>query len=347
MWLGQVKTKMGNAICHRRAVSPLLAKKLAVHQLICSVVFGTLLLAACTVTQTPPSLSVSSVPSSSDIVVQRLAAAPKAKSTIGGSSAVHENNGIIVNSATNDGNVPQQKPGTNLSVDSQYDVAASVIDTIIWQIQTGPAPPSPVDPVVPEGQDPSLSEDALGAAFALLSSQVQRCNDILKRLSLNPVEEDNFIDEDLTMEDHLKEIILSFKEISKKNFIFNSDQFSNKKKITKSIEIVYGLRNFIGNANKFAKKNIFINLKSDSEITEITLEDDGSGFPRDIISKIGEPYLKSNYSKDKSKEGLGLGLFIGKTLLEKNFASVNCRNSKTRSGAEINIRWKNKELFNI
>jgi len=40
-------------------------------------------------------------------------------------------------------------------------------------------------------------------------------------------------------------------------------------------------------------------------------------------------------------------LFIGKTLLEKNFASVNCRNSKTRNGAEVVIRWKNKELFNI
>ena len=120
-----------------------------------------------------------------------------------------------------------------------------------------------------------------------------------------------------------------------------------QKKISKSIEIVYGLRNFIGNANKFAKNSIFINLKSDSEITELTVEDDGNGYPRDIISKIGEPYLKSNYSKDKSKEGLGLGLFIGKTLLEKNFASVNCRNSKIRSGAEVIIRWKNKELFNI
>ena len=181
----------------------------------------------------------------------------------------------------------------------------------------------------------------------LLNSQVNRCNEILKRLTLNPVEEDEFIDKDINIRDYLSEIISSFKEISKKNFVFNFDQDSNPKKISKSIEIVYGLRNFIGNANKFAKKNIFINLKSDSEITEITLEDDGSGYPRDIISKIGEPYLKSNYSKDKSKEGLGLGLFIGKTLLEKNFASVNCRNSKTRSGAEINIRWKNKELFNI
>ena len=181
----------------------------------------------------------------------------------------------------------------------------------------------------------------------LLNSQVERCNEILKRLTLNPVEEDEFIDKDISIHDYLYEIISSFKEISKKNFIFNFDQDSNPKKITKSIEIVYGLRNFIGNANKFANNSVFINLKSDSEVTEITIEDDGDGYPKDILSKIGEPYLRSSYSKNKSKEGLGLGLFIGKTLLEKNFASVNCRNSKTRNGAEVNIRWKNKELFNI
>jgi two-component system sensor histidine kinase RegB len=181
----------------------------------------------------------------------------------------------------------------------------------------------------------------------LLSSQIERCNEILKKLSLNPVEEDDFIDKDLTMKELLNEIISSFKEISKKNFTLNCDQYSNVKKITKSLEIVYGLRNFIGNANKFSSANIYINLKSDSEITEITIEDDGNGFSRDVLSKIGEPYLKSNDSIEKNKRGLGLGLFIGKTLLEKNFATVNCRNSETRSGAEVIIRWSNKSLFNI
>jgi len=181
----------------------------------------------------------------------------------------------------------------------------------------------------------------------LLLSQVERCNQILKRLSLNPVEEDNFIDKDLTMRDYLSEIISSFREISKKNFNFNFDQYSNDKKITKSIEIVYGLRNFIGNANKFSKENVYINLKSDSEITEIIIEDDGNGYPKDILSKIGEPYLRSNDPIEKSNTGLGLGLFIGKTLLEKNFASINCRNSKTRSGAEVIVRWNNRDLFNI
>jgi len=181
----------------------------------------------------------------------------------------------------------------------------------------------------------------------LLYSQVERCNEILKRLTLNPVEEDDFIDKDISMKEYLSEIISSFKEISKKNFIFNFDQYSNNKKITKSIEIVYGLRNFIGNANKFSNETIYINLKSDSEFTEIVIEDDGNGYPRDILSKIGEPYLRSNNTIEKSKVGLGLGLFIGKNLLEKNFALVRCRNSKTRSGAEVIIRWKNKDLLNI
>ena len=181
----------------------------------------------------------------------------------------------------------------------------------------------------------------------LLSSQVERCNEILKRLSLNPNEEDDFIDEDMTMRDYLKEIILSFKETSKKEFILNFDQDLTSKKITKSIEIVYGLRNFIGNANKYSKSKIFISLKSDYDFTVVTIEDDGEGYPSDILSKIGEPYLKSLKSSNKEKMGLGLGLFIGKTLLEKNFANVNCWNSQTRSGAEVTIRWKNKDLFNL
>ena len=181
----------------------------------------------------------------------------------------------------------------------------------------------------------------------LLASQVERCNEILKRLTLNPVEEDDFIDKDLAMRDYLSEIISSFKEISKKQFIYNYDQDSNVRKITKSIEIVYGLRNFIGNANKFSKNTVYINLKSDSEITEVIIEDDGNGYPRDVLSKIGEPYLSTNYPQEKSQTGLGLGLFIGKTLLEKNFASINCRNSKTRSGAEVIVRWNNRDLFNI
>jgi len=180
----------------------------------------------------------------------------------------------------------------------------------------------------------------------LLSSQVERCNQILKKLSLNPNEEDDFIDEDLTIKDFLIEIVSSFKETGSKEFVLNFNQDANPKKITKSMEIIYGLRNFIGNANKFSSNKIFITLKSNNDFTEITIEDDGKGYSSDILSKIGEPYLKGNKNSN-DKTGLGLGIFIGKTLLEKNFATINCRNSKTRGGAEVIIKWQNTDLFKI
>ena len=181
----------------------------------------------------------------------------------------------------------------------------------------------------------------------LLLSQIERCSDILKKLTLNPTIEDNFIDRDLSLAEYVTEIVKSFKEISKKEFILNFDQNLNSLNITKSIEIVYGLRNFIGNANKFAKSKIFINIKSDNDISEIIIVDDGEGYPKDVLRKIGEPYVKSYKSSIKSKSGLGLGIFIGKTLLEKNYANILCKNSETRSGAEVNIKWNNKDLLNF
>ena len=57
--------------------------------------------------------------------------------------------------------------------------------------------------------------------------------------------------------------------------------------------------------------------------------------------------MKAFNKKNQSKTGLGLGIFIGKTLLEKNFAQINCRNSKTRGGAEVIIKWNNEDLFKI
>ena len=68
---------------------------------------------------------------------------------------------------------------------------------------------------------------------------------------------------------------------------------------------------------------------------------------KDILAKIGEPYIKSLRTTDNKKSGLGLGIFIGKTLLEKNYAKILFRNSETRGGAEIKIKWENKNLIKI
>ncbi len=181
----------------------------------------------------------------------------------------------------------------------------------------------------------------------LLVSQVDRCNEILKRLTLNPNIEDDFIDKDLSLYGYVREIVNSFQEISDKSFNINIEQNSNSFDIRKSIEIVYGIRNFSGNANKFARHNMYISIISDSEISYITIEDDGPGFSKDVFNKIGEPYIKSLNPKNNKKSGLGLGIFIGKTLLEKNRAKLLFRNSETRGGAEIKIEWLNKNLVDI
>ena len=94
-------------------------------------------------------------------------------------------------------------------------------------------------------------------------------------------------------------------------------------------------------------QKIFVTLKSNNDYSEVIIEDDGRGYPSEILSKIGEPYLRSLTEKKKDKIGLGLGIFIGKNLLEKNFASLNCQNSKTRSGAEVNIKWRNTDLLKL
>ena len=138
----------------------------------------------------------------------------------------------------------------------------------------------------------------------LLVSQSNRSNEILKSLTLNPHIKDEFLKNKLSLNDYLSAIILSYEEISEKKFILinKDDNFSIK--FNRSLEINYGLRNFIGNANKFSNYSIEVTIKSDEKFSEILIQDDGPGFPEDIIDKLGEPYIRASSNKDESKTGL-------------------------------------------
>jgi len=181
----------------------------------------------------------------------------------------------------------------------------------------------------------------------LLVSQSNRSNEILKSLTLNPHIKDEFLKNKLSLNDYLSAIILSYEEISEKKFILinKDDNFSIK--FNRSLEINYGLRNFVGNANKFSNYSIEVTIKSDEKFSEILIQDDGPGFPEDIIDKLGEPYIRTSSNKDESKTGLGLGTFIGKTLLEKNNAKVEFKNVKKNKGALVKIIWLNENLKKI
>jgi len=208
-------------------------------------------------------------------------------------------------------------------------------------------PLSTISLVAKELKEELKGNNKLEKEIDLLVSQSERCNQILKKLSINPHLRDEFIGFKASFQDYLSEIIRGFQEISKKKFFFNTTENKNSIKFKRSIEINYGLRNFIGNANKFSKQKVEVKLISDEKNTEIQISDDGPGFPNDIIDKLGEPYIASVYQENKSRIGLGLGTFIGKTLLEKNYGKINFKNASKMNGAFVNITWHNTDLKRI
>ncbi len=179
----------------------------------------------------------------------------------------------------------------------------------------------------------------------LLISQSKRCSEILKQISKKQIEEDIFLSS-IKFEDLLEEIINSFKETSSKKIDLIIDEDMNKIAIQRTPEIIYGLRNFIGNAVKFSKSKVKINLKSNQKLIEIKINDDGPGIPEDIINKIGEPYIKSKSIELISNSGLGLGTFLGKTLLERQKAKLLFRRNDELGGALVIISWSPKNLIN-
>ena len=179
----------------------------------------------------------------------------------------------------------------------------------------------------------------------LLISQSKRCSDILKQISKKEISDDNFINF-TKVEDLLEEIIISFEETSDKKITLLENDDKNKINIKRSPEIVYGLRNFIGNAIKFSDEKVYIKLISDEKTLVLIVNDDGPGFAEDIIKLIGEPYLRSKSKKTAEKAGLGLGIFLGKTLLEKKKAQLTFFNNEELKGATVKILWNIEDIRN-
>ena len=177
----------------------------------------------------------------------------------------------------------------------------------------------------------------------ILIQQSKKCGDILKNISQNKIVDDEYV-LNISLQDLLFEISKSFEEISKNKIKLNFSKDSQKIPIKRSPEITYGIRNFVGNAVKFANKKIEIDLLNDNINTTIRISDDGPGFPGDIANIIGEPYIASKSKKLKSKAGLGLGTFIGKTLLERKKAIIEFSQSSL-GGALVEISWKNSDLM--
>ena len=191
------------------------------------------------------------------------------------------------------------------------------------------------------GNNPKYSKD-----INLLLSQTKRCSNILRNFSKDQIKEDNFLS-DIKIEDLLNEIVRSYIEISEKKLSLLVKKNELNPQIERTLEITYGLRNFIGNAVKYSKSSVDISLQSNNKITEVKVCDDGPGFSEDIINVLGEPYIRSKNKIISAKSGLGLGTFIGKTLLERMKANVKFDKCPKTNGAMVTVKWQTKDLLAI
>jgi len=191
------------------------------------------------------------------------------------------------------------------------------------------------------GNNPKYSKDV-----DLLLSQTKRCSDILKNLSKDQLKDDDFLS-NIKIEELLNEIIRSYSEISKKKIFLFAEKNELNPQIERTLEITYGLRNFIGNAVKYSNSFVDITLESNNKITTVKVCDDGPGFSEDVINVLGEPYIRSKNKIISSKSGLGLGTFIGKTLLERMKANVKFDKCPKTNGAMVVINWQTKDLLTI
>ncbi|MEM7643663.1 MAG: ActS/PrrB/RegB family redox-sensitive histidine kinase [Pseudomonadota bacterium] len=192
---------------------------------------------------------------------------------------------------------------------------------------------------------PSLREDA-----ELIRDQADRCRDILRSmgragksdLHLRTAPLPALIRE--AAEPHADRGILI-------DYDFAPEQGAEERAplVRRSPEVIHGLRNLIQNAVDYAENRVWVDVRWSQDRVTIRVIDDGAGYPPEMLSRLGDPFLR-NRARDPHRpgyEGMGLGLFISKTLLERTGAAMSFANGarpgrrakKIRSGAIAQISW--------
>ena len=204
--------------------------------------------------------------------------------------------------------------------------------------------------------DDDLREDAI-----LIREQAGRCRDILLNMGRAGKDDRHLRQAPLTTvveeaaEPHLdRGKPIQFEES-------HSGEHAQQPSILRRPEIIHGLRNLIQNAVDFAHSKIWIETSWTNDSISIRIIDDGRGFPPHLIGKMGEPFIRNRKTDADRKirpeyAGMGLGLFIAKTLLERSGAELSFANGsdphkskssqtgKERSGAIVKVTWPRSQI---
>ncbi len=202
---------------------------------------------------------------------------------------------------------------------------------------------------------PELREDA-----ELIHAQADRCRDILR--SMGRVGKDDLHMRQAPLAAVVREAAEPHADRGKAIHydIARSDGSEDRQPVIgRRPEIIHGLRNLVQNAVDFARENVWIDIFWDDDWLTVRIVDDGPGFTSNVMSRIGDPFVRRRRTGTFSQrrpgyEGMGLGLFIAKTLLERSGGEVSFANGREpfeakavageRVGAIVEVRWRRADF---
>ncbi|MEP1444106.1 MAG: ActS/PrrB/RegB family redox-sensitive histidine kinase [Hyphomicrobiales bacterium] len=194
----------------------------------------------------------------------------------------------------------------------------------------------------------------LGPDIELLNSQTNRCRNILGKLSsLNsdgggPMAAVRFTDLVNEIVEPHRDFGIEL-EINRHASVAEQEDIPLVKRLP---GVLYGLGNILENAVDFAHSKVDITIAWDDDAILIKIEDDGPGFSETVAARLGEPYVTSRAQKSRRKNhpieggGLGLGIFIAKTLIERSGAKIEFSNrTGSTRGANVTVLWPPEALL--
>ena len=178
---------------------------------------------------------------------------------------------------------------------------------------------------------------------ALIGAQADRCRDILR--SMGQAGKDDLHLRRAPLETVLRDAAEPHMNRGKTvTFLIRTAMGDDPRQpaIIRRPEIIHGIRNLIQNAVDFAKTEVQVEVQWSMTLVSVRIEDDGPGFPSTVMERIGLPFMHGRRRVDgrPGYEGMGLGLFIAKTLLERSGATISFANAVAgRGGAIVAVTW--------
>jgi two-component system, sensor histidine kinase RegB len=186
------------------------------------------------------------------------------------------------------------------------------------------------------GPDSQYADD-----LKLLREQAQRCGDILGKLSQLPGGGEPF--ERMKLSALIEEVIAPHRNFGVDITVAMPAIRGDEPEVARNPAIMYGLGNLVENAIDFARERVEIAADWSGDKVTVTINDDGPGFPPELMDRMGEPFVTGRRQRERAANenpGLGLGFFIAKTLLERSGARLALENRQfPQRGAIVRVHW--------